>query len=82
MVEFYEDDINSRLCLMNKKSVLIAKIDDERIHKKRDSFCIFLMNYVMFKEKHLEMKIGRSMFCSLMFQMVHATWIFWDTQCL
>lgn len=44
----------------------MGKIDNEQIHKQK-RLILYSLNelYILFKEKHPEMKIGRSMFCSL-----------------
>lgn len=66
VTEFYQDDIHSRLCPGKKDYVSMGKIDNERIHKqKRLILCSLNELFVMFREKYPEMKIGRSMFCSL-----------------
>lgn len=66
VIEFYHDDLNSRLCPGKKDCVSMGKIDGERIYKQKRLILLSLNElYSLFKEKLPDIKIGRSMFCSL-----------------
>lgn len=65
VIEFYEDDENSRLC-PGKKDFVSVIINNIRVHKQKRLILIPLNElFSLFKQKYLGLKIGRSAFCAL-----------------
>lgn len=65
VIEFYEDDQNSRLC-PGKKECVSAVIENVKVQKQKRLILLTLNElFSLYKQKHPSHKIGRSMFCAL-----------------
>lgn len=66
VIEFYEDDLNSRLC-PGKKDCVSVKVDNDVKIQKQKRLILLPLNelFTLFKQTYPNVKIGRSMFCVL-----------------